>query len=215
MVDNDNIGGNDYGFDNIDSSDNASNGDDSDSGGGGRSRKYSGGGYEFDGGSGGNGDNFGVFGFRKGDNQPHATMPVPPTNNKPRDAPPIQTFSVPESLRQVLHGDTMVVANPTTNEVEPSQLMSDSLDFGDVGELGNVHQECNPCNVEPPEQMNAPSRITSPNVPLDMLMAPLSTNLSQSLRLCTLPPLNWPLTHSIAKLKRYCSHIDYGTWCSL
>ena len=35
------------------------------------------------------------------------------------------------------------MANPTIDEVEPSQPVSDSLDFGDAGEGGNVHQECN------------------------------------------------------------------------
>ena len=33
----------------------------------------------------------------------------------------------------------MVVANSTIDEVEPSQLVSDSLDFGDSGKDGNVH----------------------------------------------------------------------------
>ena len=198
MVDNDNIGRDDYGFDNIDSSNNGSNGDDLDFGGDGRFRKYNDGGYEFNGGSDGSGDNFEVFDFHKGDNQPHAIIHVPPTDNEPRDAPPIQTFSIAEGLQQVPHGDTMVVANPTIDEVEPSQPMNDSLDFGDTGEGSNVHEECNSCNVEPPEQMNASSRITSPNVPLDMLTTPLSTNLLQSPGLCTLPPPNRSLTHNIA-----------------
>ena len=69
--------------------------------GGGGSREYNGGGYEFDGGSGGGSDDFGVFNFCKGDVQPHATTPVPPADDEPRDAPPIQTFSVVEGLRQV------------------------------------------------------------------------------------------------------------------
>ena len=201
MSDNDNIGGDDYGFDNIDSNDNGSDGDNLDSGGGGGSRKYNDGGYEFDGGSGGGGDNFGMFNFCERDDQPHATMPIQPIDDESRDALPIQTFSVAEGLRQVPHGDTMVVANPTIDEIEPSQSVSDSLNFGDAGEGGNVHQECNPCNVESPEQMNAPSRITSPNVPLDMLTilsAPLSTNLLQSSGHCTLPLPNRPLTRSIA-----------------
>ena len=47
MGDNNNIRGDDYGFDNIDSNNNASNGDDLDSGGGHGSREYNGGGYEF------------------------------------------------------------------------------------------------------------------------------------------------------------------------
>ena len=76
--------------------------------------------------------------------------------------------------------------------------MSDSLDFKDAGEGGNVHQECSPCNVESLKQMNALSRITSPNVPLDILTAPLSTNLLQSPGLCTLPHPNCPLTCSVA-----------------
>ena len=42
MADNDNIGGDAHGFDNIDSSDTASNGDDSDFGGGGESREFNG-----------------------------------------------------------------------------------------------------------------------------------------------------------------------------
>ena len=46
MADNNNMGGNDYRFDNIDSSNNASDGDNLDSGGGGRSREYNGGGFE-------------------------------------------------------------------------------------------------------------------------------------------------------------------------
>ena len=74
----------------------------------------------------------------------------------------------------------MVAANSTIDEVELSQPVSVLLDFGDAGKGGNVHQECNPCNVEPPKHMNAPSRITSPNVPLDMIIAPLSINLSQT-----------------------------------
>ena len=53
MVDNNNMGGDDYRFDNIDSSNNAFNGDNSDFGGGGGSREYNGGGFEFDGGRGG------------------------------------------------------------------------------------------------------------------------------------------------------------------
>ena len=196
--DNNKIVSDNYGFDNIDLSDNGSDGNNSDSGNGGGSREYNGGGYEFDGGSGGGGDDFGVFDFCEEDDQPYVTMLVPLVDDELRDAPPIQTFSVVEGLRQVPHRDTMVVANPTIDEVEPFQLVSDSLDFGDVGEGDNVHQECDPCNVEPPEHMNAPSRITSPNVPLDMLTTPLFINLAQSPRLCTLLPAYCPLTHSIA-----------------
>ena len=92
----------------------------------------------------------------------------------------------------------MVATNPTIDEVEPSQLGSDSLDFRDAGKGGNIHQECNPCNVEPPKKMNAPSRTMSPNIPLDMLMAPLPTNLQQSSGLSTLLPPNCPLIRSVA-----------------
>ena len=107
-------------------------------------------------------------------------------------------FSVAEGLRQVRHADSMVVTNPTTDEVESSQSTSDSLDFRDIGEGGNIHQECNPCNVEQPEHMNAPSRTTSPSVPLNMLIVPLPTNLQQSPGLYTVPSLNRPLTRNIA-----------------
>ena len=98
MADNDNIGGDDYGFDSIDSSDNASDGDNSDSRGAGGPREYNGGGYGFDGGSGGGGDDFGVFDFCEGDDQPHATMPIPPTDDEPRNAPPIQALNIAEGL---------------------------------------------------------------------------------------------------------------------
>ena len=86
MADNNNIGGDAHGFDNIDSSDSASDGDDSDFGGDGVSKKYNGGGYEFNGGRGGGGDNIEAFDFCEGDNQPHATMPIPPIDNEPWDA---------------------------------------------------------------------------------------------------------------------------------
>ena len=43
------------------------------------------------------------------------------------------------STNQVPYGDTMVVTNPTIDKVEPSQPVSDSLDFGDAGEGSNVH----------------------------------------------------------------------------
>ena len=65
MADNDDIGGDAHGFDTIDSSDTASNGDDSDSGGGGGSREYNGAGSEFDGGGGGGSDDLGVFDFAR------------------------------------------------------------------------------------------------------------------------------------------------------
>ena len=89
MANKDNIWDDDYGFDSIDSSNNGSDGDNSNSEGGGWSREYNGGGYEFDGSSSGGGDDIRVFDFREGDDQPHATMPIPPTDGKPRDAPPI------------------------------------------------------------------------------------------------------------------------------
>ena len=155
MVDNNNIGDDAYGFDNIDSSNSASDSDDSDSGGGGGSREYNSGGYEFDGGSGGGSDDFGVFNFCDGDYQPHATTSISLADDERKDAPSIQTICVAEGLRQVRHADSVVVTNPTTDEVEPSHPASDSLDFGDAGEGGNIHQECNPCNVEPHEQINA------------------------------------------------------------
>ena len=53
MADNDNTGDDAHGFDNIDSSDSASDGDDSDFGGGGGSREYNSADSEFDGGGGG------------------------------------------------------------------------------------------------------------------------------------------------------------------
>ena len=88
MADNDNIGGDVHGFDTIDSSDTASDGDDSDSRGGGGSREYNGVGSQFDGGGGGGGDDLGVFNFCEGEDQPHATAPIPPIDDEPRDAPP-------------------------------------------------------------------------------------------------------------------------------
>ena len=159
MADNDNIRGDDYGFDNIDSDDNGFDGDEVDFEGGGGSQEYNGGGYEFDGGSGGNGDDFGVFNFREEDDQSNAIMLVPPVDDKLRDIPRIQTFSIAEGLRQVPHGDTMVVANSTIDKVEPSQPMSDSVDFGDADKGGNVHQECNPYNVELLEHLLGESRL--------------------------------------------------------
>ena len=101
MADNDDIGGDAHGFDNIDSSDIASDDDDSDSGGGGGSREYNSVGSRFDGGDGGGGgDDFGVFDFCEGEDQSHATTSVPPVDDEPRDAPPIETFSIAEDLRQ-------------------------------------------------------------------------------------------------------------------
>ena len=98
MATNDNMGGGDYVFDNIDSNDNAFDGDKSNSRGGGRSLEYNDGGFEFDGGSSGSGDDFGVFDFREGDDQPYATMPVPLADDNLRDVPPIQTFSIAKGL---------------------------------------------------------------------------------------------------------------------
>ena len=43
----------------------------------------------------------------------------------------------------------LLVMNPTTNTVEHSHSGSDSLDFGDADEGGNIHQKCNPDIVEP------------------------------------------------------------------
>ena len=88
MANNDNIGGDAHGFDTIDSSDIASNGDDSDSGIGGGSREYNGAGSQFDGGGGGGGNDLGVFNFYEGEDQPHATAPVPTVDDEPRDGPP-------------------------------------------------------------------------------------------------------------------------------
>ena len=73
MADNDNIEGDAHRFDNIDSSDSASNGDDSDFGGDGGSREYNGAGSEFDDDGGSDDDNFGVFDFCEGEDQLHAT----------------------------------------------------------------------------------------------------------------------------------------------
>ena len=165
MADNDNIGGDAYGFDTIDSSDTASTGDDSDSGGGGGSREYNDVGSQFDGGGGGGGADLGVFDFCEGEDQPHATALVPPIDDEPRDAPSIEMFSISEDLRQARHANSVVATNPTTDAVKYSHSASDSLDFGDAGEGGNIHQECNPCIVEPPDQINAPSRAASSSVP--------------------------------------------------
>ena len=173
MANKNNIGGDAHGFDTIESSDTASDGDDSDFGGGGGSREYNGAGSQFNGGGGGGDDDLGVFDFCEGKDQPHATAPVPHIDDEPKDAPPIETFSIAEDLRQAQHTNSIVVTNPTTDEVEPSRSASDSLDFGDAGIGGNIHQECNPCIVEPPDRINASSRATSPSVPPNTLMAPL------------------------------------------
>ena len=158
MADNDNIGGDAHGFDTIDSSDTVSDSDDSDFGDGGGSREYNGvgsqlngggggrksreynsAGSQLDGGGGGGGDDLGVFDFCEGEHQPHATVPVPPIDDEPRDALSIETFSVAEDLRQAQHADSVVATNPITNAVEPSYSASDSLDFRDAGGGGNIH----------------------------------------------------------------------------
>ena len=198
MADNDNIGGDAHGFDTIDSSDTASSGDDSDSGGGGGSKKYNGAGSQLDGGGDSGGADLGVFDFCEGQDQPHATAPVPPVDDEPRDAPSIETFSVAEDLRQARHANSVVVTNPTTDAVEHSHSASDLLDFGDAGEGGNIHQECNPGTVEPRNQINAPLKATSHSVPPNTLTVPLRNSLRHTLGLCTIPSLNRPLTRSIA-----------------
>ena len=96
MADNDDIWGDAHGFDNIDSSDSASDGDDSDFGGGCGCREYNDVDSEFDGGGSSGGDDFGVFDFCEEEDQPHAIAPVPPVDDEQRDAPPIETFSVAE-----------------------------------------------------------------------------------------------------------------------
>ena len=72
------------------------------------------------------------------------------------------------------------------------------MDFGDAGEGGNIHQECNPSTIEPHDQINAPSRATSHSVPPNTLTVPLHNSLRHTLGLCTIPSLNRPLTRSIA-----------------
>ena len=139
MADNDDIGGDAHGFNTIDSSDTASCGDDSNSGDGGGSREYNGARSQFDGGGGSGAADFGVFDFCDGENQPHATALVPLVDDEPRDAPSIETFSVAEDLRQAQHADFVVATNSTTDMVEHSHSQSDSLDFGDAGERGNIH----------------------------------------------------------------------------
>ena len=88
--------------------------------------------------------------------------------------------------------------NPTTDAVEHSHSQSDSLDFGDAGEGGNIHQECDPGIVEPPDQINAPSRAASPSVPPTTITALLPSKLQHTPRLCTIPSPNRPLTRSVA-----------------
>ena len=198
MANNDESGGDAHGFDTIDSSDTASSGNDLDSGGGGGSTEYNGAGSQFDGGGGRSGANLGIFDFCEGEDQPHATAPVPPVDDEPRDARSIETFSVAEDLRQARHADSVVATNPTTDAVEHSHSASDSLDFGDVGEGGNIHQECNPGIAEPPDQINASSRVASPNFRPTTLTASLPSKLQHTPGLCTIPSPNRLLTHSIA-----------------
>ena len=101
-------------------------------------------------------------------------------------------------MRQARHADSVVATNPTIDAIEHSHSASDSLDFGDAGEGGNIHQECNLSIVEPPDQINAPSRAASPSVPPNTLTAPLPSRLQHTPRLCTIPSPNRPLTHSVA-----------------
>ena len=194
MVDNDDIGGDAHGFDTSDSSDTASSGDDSDSGGGGGSREYNAAGSQFDGGGGSGGADLGVFDFCEGEDQPHAAAPVPPVDDEPRDAPSIATFSVAEDLRQARHADFVVVTNPTIDAVEHSHSASDSLDFGDAGEGGNIHEECNPSIVEPPDQINAPSRVASPSVPPTTITASLASRAAGSSTLQGFVQSHLPIT---------------------
>ena len=199
MADNDDIGGDAHGFDTIDSSDTTSKfGDDSDSGGDGGSREYNGVDSQFDCGSGGGGDDLGVFDFCEGEDQPHATAPVPPLDDEPRDAPSIETFSIAKDLRQARHANYVVATNLATDVVKPSHSVSDSLDFGDTGDGGNIHQESNLGIVEPPDQINAPSRAASPSVPPNTLTAPLSNRLQHTPRLCTIPSPNRLSIRSVA-----------------
>ena len=180
MADNDDIGDDAYGFDTSDSSDTASNGDDSDSGGGGGSREYNAAGSQFDGASSSGRADLGVFDFCEGEDQPYGTTPVPPIHDEPRDVPSIATFSVAEDLRQARHADFVVATNPTIDAVNYSHSASDSLDFGDAGEGGNIHQECNPGIVEPPDQINAPSRAASPTVSQTAITASLPSRLQHT-----------------------------------
>ena len=101
-------------------------------------------------------------------------------------------------MRQARHADFVVATNPTTDAVEHSHSTSDSLDFGDAGEGGNIHQECNPGIVEPPNQINASSRAASPSVPSTTITAPLPSCLQHIPGLCTIPSPNCPLTRSVA-----------------
>ena len=102
------------------------------------------------------------------------------------------------------------MTNPIFDKVEPCDSASDSLDFDDAGEGGNIHQECNPCIVKPSNQINAPLRATSPSVPPNLLTAPLRSSLQHTPGLCTIPSPNRLLTRNVKESKRYWPHIAYG-----
>ena len=101
-------------------------------------------------------------------------------------------------MRQARHADSVVATNPTTDAVEHSHSASDSLDFGDADEGGNIHQECNPGIVEPPDQINAPSRAASLSVPPTTITASLPSRLQHTPGLCTILSPNRSLTRSVA-----------------
>ena len=101
-------------------------------------------------------------------------------------------------MRQARHADSVVATNPTTNAVEHSHSASDSLNFGDVGEAGNIHQECNPGIVEPPDHINAPLRAVSLSIPPTTITASLPSKLQHTPGLCTIPSPNRPLTRNVA-----------------
>ena len=107
-------------------------------------------------------------------------------------------MSIAEDLQQARHADFVVATNPTTDAVEHSHSASDSLDFGDAGEGGNIHQECNPGIVEPPDQINAPSKATSPSIPPTTITASMPSRLQHTPGLCTIPSSNRPLTRNVA-----------------
>ena len=101
-------------------------------------------------------------------------------------------------MRQARHADFVVETNPTIDAVKHSHSASDSLDFGDAGEGGNIHQECNPGIIELPDQINALSRAASPSVPPTAITASLPSRLQHTPGLCTIPSPNRPLTCSVA-----------------
>ena len=128
--------------------------------------------------------------------------------------PSIATFSVAEDLRLARHADFVVATNLTTGAVEHSNSASDSLDFGDAGEGGNIHQECNLGIVEPPDQINAPSRAASPTIPLTAITASLPSRLQHTPWALYKPISQSPSNTQRSKSKRYWPHIAYGTCCS-